>query len=193
MNFEKKNTLMILIAGKARSGKGEVAKIFEEELKKEGKKVVVSPYTKYLKRYIYEITGEYRDDDNKPRDLLQKLSSELIKKELNNQNFFINRQIEDLSFYSYFMDVVLVPDVRFKEEIEEIRKKFSNVLAIGVERKNYLSILTKEQQEDITETALDSYKDYDYLLENTSLESLYREVLKIIENLRKEERIWIRL
>ena len=29
MNFEKKNTLMILIAGKARSGKGEVAKIFE--------------------------------------------------------------------------------------------------------------------------------------------------------------------
>ena len=105
MNFEKKNTLMILIAGKARSGKGEVAKIFEEELKKEGKKVIISPYTKYLKKYIYEITGEYRDDDNKPRDLLQKLSSELIKKELNNQNFFINRQIEDLSFYSYFMDV----------------------------------------------------------------------------------------
>ena len=40
MNFNKKNTLIILIAGKARSGKGEVASYMEKILKKEGKKVI---------------------------------------------------------------------------------------------------------------------------------------------------------
>ena len=193
MNFNKKNTLIILIAGKARSGKGEVASYLKDYFLKKEKKVILSPYTKYFKRYIVEVTGKEFNDEDKPRDLLQKLSSDLIKKKLSNPNFFINRQLEDLSFYSYFMDVVIIPDVRFEEEINKVKENFTNVVTIGVKRKNYLSILTKEQQEDITETALDNYKDYDYLLENTSLESLYREVLKIIENLRKEERIWIRL
>lgn len=188
MNFEKKNTLIILIAGKARSGKGELAHFLEEELKK-NKKAVLSPYTKYLKQYIYEITGEYRDDDKKPRDLLQQISKELIKKRLNNPRFFINRQLEDLSFYQYFMDVVIIPDVRFQEEIEEIKKKFPNVVSIGIKRKNYVSTLTKEQQEDITETSLDNYNQYDYLLENTSLDNLYRDGLKIIKKLKKEGRL----
>ena len=80
MNFTKKYTLIVLVAGKARSGKGEVASYMEKILKKEGKKVILSPYTKYLKRYIAEVTGEDFDDENKPRDLLQKISSELIKK-----------------------------------------------------------------------------------------------------------------
>lgn len=188
MNFEKKNTLIVLIAGKARSGKGELAHFFEQELKK-NKKVILSPYTKYLKQYIYEITGKYRDDDKKPRDLLQQISKELIKKRLNNPHFFINRQLEDLSFYQYFMDVVIIPDVRFKEEIEEIKKKFSNVVSIGIKRKNYISTLTKEQQEDITETSLDNYDQYDYSLENTSLDNLYQDGLKIIKKLKKEGRL----
>lgn len=189
MEFNKKNTLIILIAGKARSGKGETAKIFEREFSKMKKKIVLSPYTKYLKRYIYEITGEYRDDEKKPRDLLQTLSSELIKKKLKNQTFFIQRQLEDIAFYQYFMDVVIVPDVRFKEEIEEIKKHFSNVISIGINRKDYISTLTQAQQEDITEISLDHYKEYDYFIENTSLEELEQEVLKIIEELKKEERI----
>lgn len=189
MNFTKKNTLIVLVAGKARSGKGEVASYMERYFKEEGKKVILSPYTKYLKRYIAEVTGEDFDDENKPRDLLQKISSELIKSELSNPNFFIHRQIEDLSFYLYFMDVVIIPDVRFPEEIDAIKEKFSNVFSIGVKRKDYISILTKEQQEDITEIALDDYHNYDIELENTSLEKLQSDVLDIIKKLEKEGRI----
>ena len=189
MNFTKKNTLIVLVAGKARSGKGEVASYMEKILKKEGKKVILSPYTKYLKRYIAEVTGEDFDDENKPRDLLQKISSELIKKKLSNPNFFIHRQQEDLSFYLYFMDVVIIPDVRFPEEIDAIKEKFSNVFSIGVKRKDYISTLTKEQQEDITEIALDDYHNYDIELENTSLEKLQSYVLDMIKKLEKEGRI----
>ena len=189
MNFTKKNTLIVLVAGKARSGKGEVASYMEKILKKEGKKVILSPYTKYLRRYIAEVTGEDFDDENKPRDLLQKISSELIKKKLSNPNFFIHRQQEDLSFYLYFMDVVIIPDVRFPEEIDAIKEKFSNVFSIGVKRKDYISTLTKEQQEDITEIALDDYHNYDIELENTSLEKLQSDVLDMIKKLEKEGRI----
>ena len=192
MNFNKKNTLIILIAGKARSGKGEVASYLKDYFLKKEKKVILSPYTKYLKRYIVEVTGKEFNDEDKPRDLLQKLSSDLIKKKLSNPNFFINRQLEDLSFYSYFMDVVIIPDVRFEEEINKVKENFTNVVTIGVKRKNYLSILTKEQQEDITELALDNYCNYDYKIENTSLEKLQLDVLKIIKNLEKEGRIWIK-
>ena len=192
MNFNKKNTLIILIAGKARSGKGEVASYLKDYFFKKEKKVILSPYTKYLKRYIVEVTGKEFNDEDKPRDLLQKLSSDLIKKKLSNPNFFINRQLEDLSFYSYFMDVVIIPDVRFEEEINKVKENFTNVVTIGVKRKNYLSILTKEQQEDITEVALDNYCNYDYKIENTSLEKLQLDVLKIIKNLEKEGRIWIK-
>lgn len=189
MDIEKKNTFIVLIAGKARSGKGEVAKTLEREFLIEGKKVVISPYTKYLKRYIYEITGEYSDLDDKPRDLLQNISSKIIKGKLNNKDFFINRQLEDLAFYSYFMDIVIIPDVRFEKEISIIKEKYPNSISIGIKRKNYISTLTKEQQEDITETALDNYKDYDYLIENTTLDSLKEQVTKIVDKLKKEGKL----
>ena len=62
MNFNKKNTLIILIAGKARSGKGEVASYLKDYFLKKEKKVILSPYTKYLKRYIVEVTGKEFND-----------------------------------------------------------------------------------------------------------------------------------
>lgn len=188
MEFVKKNPIIVLIAGKARSGKGTVSKYFEEEFLKLGYKVVCSPYTKYLKKYIEEITGEGIDDNNKPRDLLQKISSELIKKELDDSKFFIRRQIEDINLYSYFMDVILIDDVRFPDEIDLIKDKFSNVVSIGVERKDYISTLTKEQQGDITEIALDDYLGFDYKILNTS-ESLLREkTLEIFYKIREDVR-----
>lgn len=183
MNFFKKNPIIILIAGKARSGKGTVASYLEQEFLKLNKKVVISPYTKYLKKYIEEITGEELDEEQKPRDLLQKISSELIKKELGKKNFFIQRQIDDLEIYSYFMDVVLIPDVRFPYEIEEIRKRFSNVIAIGIERKEYISTLTLEQQNDITEVSLDDYTNYDYKLINYDEFRLQQDVLEIFNKI----------
>lgn len=185
MEFEKKNPIIILIAGKARSGKNTISEWIKEEFLNDGKKVVVSPYTKYLKKYIEEITGISMDDENKPRDLLQQLSSKLIKKELHNSEFFLRRQIEDLRFYSYFMDVIIVPDVRFSEEIEEIRENFSNVVAIGVERKDYISTLTKEQQEDVTEVSLDDYQDYDYKIENTNELELKQKTLEILNEIKE--------
>lgn len=167
MEFIKKEPLIILIAGKAGSGKSTLAKYLQLEYEKQNKKVVVSPYTKYLKLIIETITGDKITDQNKPRDMLQQISSKIIKGELNKPNFFIDRQIEDIKIYSYFADVILIPDVRFPNEIKVIKKNFNKVTSIGITRKNYISILTEEQSKDITETAIQDYHDYDFKIENT--------------------------
>ena len=162
MNFVRKRPIIFLIAGKAGSGKSTVGKILESKYLEYNKKVIISPVTKYLKKYIEEITKEEVNDVNKPRDLLQNISSVVIKKELGMKDFFVNRLIEDLKIYSYFFDAIIVPDVRFKEEIEVIKNNFDNVISIGIERDNYCSTLTLEEQNDITEIALDNYDKYDY-------------------------------
>ena len=185
VEFIKKEPLIILVAGQAGSGKSTLCEYLRQEYEKINKCVIISPYTKYLKKYIEEITNEKIDEKNKPRDLLQQISSKIIKEDLKLPNFFIDRQIEDIEIYSYFMDVILIPDVRFPKEIIAIKEKFPNTISIGITRKDYISTLTKKQQEDITETALNNYHDYDFEVENdnnTNLEETARElVIKINE------------
>ena len=172
MEFIKKEPLIILVAGTAGSGKSSLCEYLKKEYENINKKVIISPYTKYLKRYIEEITNEKIDESNKPRDLLQQISSKIIKQNLNKSDFFIDRQIEDIEIYSYFMDVILIPDVRFPQEIISIKEKFPNTISIGITRKDYISTLTKLQQQDITETSLNNYHEYDFEIENTKITNL---------------------
>lgn len=186
MVFKNRNPIIILIAGKARSGKNTVSKILESEFIKEKKEVIISPYTKYLKEYIHNITDwNIEDENNKPRDLLQKLSSELIKEKLGLENIFINRQIEDIKIYSYFKDVIIINDVRFPKEIDTIKNIFTNVVSIQVKRSNYISGLTKEQLQDVTETSLDNYNNFDYIIENDNIELLKEDTINIFKSLQK--------
>lgn len=189
MNFTKKTPIIVLIAGKSGAGKDTVAKYLKEEFIKKDSKVVLSPYTKYLKKYIEEITNTKIDENNKPRDYLQKISSYLIKDKLKKEDFFINRQIEDIEIYSYFMDAILIPDVRFPKEIDVIKEKFPNVYSILIERKNYISTLTEEQQCDITENALKDYQGYDFKIVNTDLVTLKEEVIKIFKKINERGNI----
>ena len=175
MELKYKCPLIICLCGKARCGKSLVSKYISDYYINDGKKVIISPYTKYLKKYIMEITNKDIDEDNKPRDMLQKLSSELIKGKLENKDF-----------YSYFFDVIIIPDVRFAQEIEVLRNKYSHVITIGVKRVDFDNNLTIEQKNDITETALDNYNDYDYVLINKNDKTLYDDTLKIIKEMGKK-------
>ena len=187
MEVVKKEPLIILIAGKAGSGKSTLAKYLQLEYEKQNKKVIVSPYAKYLKLFIETITGDKIKEHNKPRDMLQQISSKIIKGELNKPNFFIDRQIEDIKIYSYFADIILIPDVRFPNEIKNIKENFNKVTSIGITRKDYISILTEDQLKDITETALEDYHDYDFEIENTqttNLQAITKELIKKINERR---------
>ena len=92
---------------------------------------------------------------------------------------FIQRQLDDIEIYSYFYDAIIVPDIRLPREIDSVKEKFDNVVTIEVNRINFDSSLTGNQKKHITETAMDNYKDFDYIVTNDTLEKLEEDIYKI--------------
>ncbi|MBQ7140992.1 MAG: hypothetical protein IJO32_05760 [Bacilli bacterium] len=178
MEFKNKNPKIYLISGKARSGKNLVSNIiFNEYQNKKCKKL---SFAYYLKQYVKDISSWDGSDDTKPRDLLQKVGIDLLKNKINN-NFLINRICEDIEVYSYFYDIIIITDVRLLDEIETIKNKYKNVISIRVNRNNDNN-LTFEQQNHITETDLDNYDKFDYIIENTEdYNKLIIDTKKILE------------
>lgn len=185
MEINYRNPKIILIAGKARSGKNTIGDILKKLYETDQKRVVISPYTKYLKRYIEEITGKEIDENDKPRELLQQLGVEIIREKLGKRDMFITRQMDDIDIYSYFFDVIIIPDVRFPKEIDRIREKYSNVTVIKV-LTSLTNSMSLEEKNHITETALDNYSDdeFDYVIENDDLSILEKNVKKIYYDIR---------
>lgn len=183
MNISYKNPKIILIAGKARSGKSTVCNILKEKYESDNKKVIVSPYTKYLKSYIKEITNKEFDDSNKPREFLQKLGVEIIQNKLGKKYMLINRQLDDIDVYSYFFEVIIIPDVRFVNEIDNVKEKYDNVVTIQVvsKRENNMSFAEKNH---ITELALNNYNEsnFDYIINNDN----YEQLVNIVDLIYKE-------
>lgn len=179
MEFKKKNPKIIILTGKAQSGKNETASIIKKYYEKQNKKTVILAYAKYLKDYAKEITNWDGEENTKPRELLQQLGVELIKNQID-ENMLINRIKEDIKVYEYFFDVIIISDARFQDEIENIKTNNKVVIKIeGIENN-----LTEKQKQHITETALNNYNNYDYIIENKNTkEDLKTQIEKIMEEI----------
>lgn len=174
-----------IVSGKARHGKDTICEYIKKIYEADGKKVINLSYGSYIKMYARNISNWDGQDDDKPRALLQKLGTDIREKI--DANFFINRICEDIKVYSCFFDVITISDARFIDEIKIPREKFQNVINIGVIRDNYLSELSKNEQKHLTETALDGYNSYDYLVHNDSdLVSLEAKIKKIVKKVEHE-------
>lgn len=166
---------IIILSGKAESGKNKVASIIEENLK--DKKVITISYAFYLKEYAKKILKWDGLEDTKPRTFLQEIGDYV--KEID-KNFLINRLLQDIEVYKKYFDVIIISDARFIEEINCIKEKYLNTKVINITGRT--NKLTEIEKNHITETALDNYDLYDFKIENTSsIEELEEKVLKIIE------------
>lgn len=175
MEFTNKNPKIYIISGKSGSGKTEAVGLIKKICK--DKKVIDLAFAYSIKHYTKQITGWDGSEDTKPRSFLQNLGVELIKEKIDS-NLVVNGMIEDIKVYSYFFDLIVISDARFIEEIESIRNNFNNVTVIrliGKENK-----LTKEEQNHISETALDNYNNYDYVIKNDLIESNLEQSLRDI-------------
>ena len=89
--------------------------------------------------------------------------------------------MEDIEVLGEFFDVVIIPDVRFLNEIDKIKDKYKDAILIRVERPDFVSPLSKEQQSHKVETTLDDYKEFDYcIINNDTVCKLEDEVRKIL-------------
>lgn len=177
MELLKRKVKIIILSGKARSGKDKVADIITNYY--EDLKVKKLSFAFYLKQYVKSISNWNGEESTKPRELLQNIGIDLIKNKINNK-LLINRVIEDIEVYSYFYDVIIITDARLIDEVEDIKNKF-NVITIRINSSidNNLSDIEKNH---ITEINLDNYK-FDYVIENNYDSKLEEKVKKIMEEI----------
>lgn len=185
--MESKHPKIFIICGKARHGKDTIGGFIKDYYDKKNQKGLRLAYGDYIKNYAKAISGWDGNEETKPRELLQKLGTDIIRNDLGSM-FFVEKMCDDIKVYSYFMDYLYISDGRFHEEVDTPRDVFDNVIVIRVNRKNFVSPLTIEQQNHLTETALDDYDNYDYVIDNSgTLDELKDKVFKILEEVENHE------
>lgn len=172
---------IFLIAGKAESGKGELAKIIKEYYIYQRETSVITEYGKYIKSLATEILDWDGNNLTKPRKELQELGAKVRDF---NPKYFTNNMLQDIALYETLTQNVIISDVRMPEEIDEIKNVYDNVYAIYIENQFKPSTLSIEEQIDITETALENYCDYDYTIVNDTLENVKRKMFDILGELK---------
>lgn len=181
MKFINRNPKIYVLSGKASSGKNLTASLMTDIYFKKNKNAISLAYASYLKEYAKNVLKWDGEEKTKPREFLQQVGVELIKKQIDS-NMLINRILEDIKVYSYFYDVIIISDARFIEEISCVKDNFDNVTVIRI-NSDIESNLTDSEKKHITETALDNYNEYDYNIENN--ETVY-ELRNKIEEIIKE-------
>lgn len=172
---------IFLLAGKAGCGKDLMGNYMKTKYNYKGESAcilhITTPLYEYAKNY-FSWDGNMKD---KPREFLQEMGIEVIKKKLGKKYFLIDRLCEDIDILKHYFDVFIITDGRLIEEFTELKRRFKDIKIIHVIRDNYNNNLSEKEKNHITETEVDLYKDYDYTVNNTSKEELFKQTDKIIE------------
>lgn len=148
---------LVILSGKAGSGKDTVASMLKRKLT--GRTILLS-YAHYLKMYAKNVVGWDGSEENKPRTFLQDVGD--LVKEID-PNFLINRVIEDIEVYKHYFDNIIITDARFKDEIELIKNRYDGIV---IRINGHYNNLDEIQRRHNTETSLDNYSNYDYVIFN---------------------------
>lgn len=191
---------IIGISGKAGSGKDTSAKMIKKYLEEAcGDRVIIIHFAdilKYIAAQYYDWDGQ---KDEKGRTLLQKLGTDIGKKY--NPGVWGRVTCELLTAMRGTFDVAIIPDLRFTDEVDTLKKFFSGGLGGGsvtLLRINRLQLdnsgqmcyynigLTEEQLNHHSEIDLDGAR-FDRVIttvegfEITSLEMLEKSIKCIVE------------
>lgn len=154
----------IAISGKGRSGKTTLANELKNIFEKSGVRAIVVNYADYLKMICEKYFGWDGQKDEAGRQLLQQ-TGDLVRK--NNPDCFVNVVLQLVEGLQGKVDVILVGDCRFWNEISLLKSSMylDGVFTIRVEREGDYSDLTEEQKRHPSETSLDDYK-FDLVVKN---------------------------
>ena len=173
---------IFIIGGKARSGKNTFGEYLKDHLKDYGYNPCVMHITEPLYGYARNYFSWDEREISKPREFLQKLGIEVIQQKMGKKDFLLNRLYEDIEVLENFFDVAIITDARLIHEFESIKEKYPDSVSIKLERENYVSDLSEDEKKHITETELDNYNHFDYVVVNKSLKDLNESALEIVEN-----------
>lgn len=166
---------VLCISGKAQHGKDTTANYLKEFMEEQGQSVLVAHYgdlVKYICKTFFDWNGQ---KDEKGRTLLQEVGTDTIRAKT--PDFWVKFVTDILDHFPTKWEWVLIPDCRFPNEVNYLKNAGYDVFHIRVIRSNFESPLTLEQQQHISETALDHVKADLYLLNPSTLE-YYRELVR---------------
>ena len=179
MEVRLRKPTVYLVGGKAKHGKDTFSSFLKEVYELKGKTVIVTQLSKYIKYYAREMTGWNLTEEDKPRELLQQLGTNVIREQLGKDDLFIKRTIDDIEVYSCFYDAIIISDVRFKKEINDIKAAFPDAISIHMFRPNFDNGLTEEQKKHKTEIDLDDFNNFDEEVINTTFDNLKKDAKRI--------------
>ena len=175
---------IIFIGGKANSGKDTAAEYIDEYYRSRGLDVVNIQISYYMKMYAKEIAKWDGDNETKPRQLLQDLGTELIRKQID-EYFFIKRIIQDIDVYSRYFDIITISDGRLPEEFAAVKLAYPETVTVHVTRPGYSSKLSKDQKAHVTESLVDEI-EYDLdLVNDGTLDEFQNKCIELVREIEK--------
>lgn len=171
---------VILISGKAQSAKDTSAFMMKELLEKQQKKVLIIHYADNLKIFAKNYFGWSGKKDLEGRKLLQWLGTDVVRK--NYEDTWVDMIVALLKGIKTLYDYVIIPDVRFPNEIDKMCDNFDCV-TIRVIRPNFDNGLTEEQKKHPSEIALDCYPMEYELINDEDLEKLLKTVKRFVKEI----------
>lgn len=175
-----------IIGGKAGCGKNTTANYIKEYYETLGKTCTITELSKYIKLFAYEIKNWDGKRETKPRSFLQEVGT-AIRHELYDEDFLINRLLEDLKIYEKFVDVVIIADARFPREIEVMKKNCNAITIEIINEFNDYELTGKEKLHE-TENALNNYNNFDYIIHNQTLDKLKNDAENIVKEVENNEK-----
>ena len=161
---------VILLSGKARSGKNTAAEVILREYTG-----IPFAFADDIKKIAYNHFGWHGEKDELGRKLLQDIGTTGRNY---NRDLWANKTVDRIQEWSRDNQLAVVTDTRYSNEIQRVKREFSDVVTIRITRDSV------EKLKHPSETALDQWADWDYLVENNgSLEEFQKKILEIMEGI----------
>jgi len=170
---------IIAISGRAQHGKDTIANMMKEQLEDEFSDVLITHYADLLKYICKQFLGWDGNKDEDGRRLLQYTGTDLVRRRA--PDFWVDFIISILTFFDGRWEYVIIPDVRFPNEVEKLRTCGFDVTHIHVERDNFDNGLTPEQNLHASETQIMNIKPDFYIHNSGTLDDLNDKITEWIK------------
>ena len=171
---------IICLSGKAGSGKDTVATMMQSELEAKGFSCHIINLANLLKYICTMHLGWDGKKDEAGRTLLQKVGTDVIR--ANEPTFFVDFVAKMIRWFGDEWNYVIIPDVRFKNEIGTLRMSGNKVIHLYVLRDMQFNNLTEYQQHHSSETEMDSVQPDAYINNFGTLDNLKHTVKLFVED-----------
>lgn len=157
--------IVILISGKAGSGKDVVAQYLSEYLEENDLPTKITHFADLLKYILTEYLGWDGKKDEDGRTLMQHVGTEIVREK--KPDFWVDFIADVLTFFKGAWKYVIIPDTRFPNEISRLKERGFVVTHICVTCPSPRATLTTLQGEHRSEHALDDVVP-DWVISNDS-------------------------